>query len=131
MPALPWTKGVHRPADGDELHVLTSRLPLRRYADVPRFLYWTALVRGQLVSAPGCVGFALDAKLVTKTFWTLSAWSDKAAMDEFAHSGTHARMLADMAGRLGAPTFTETGATTADIPLRWAQARERIAAATA
>ncbi|WP_433684871.1 hypothetical protein [Nocardia sp. CA-119907] len=128
MPALPWTAGVHKPADGDQLHVLTSRLPLTNYIDVPRFLYWTMRIRTQLVSAPGCVGFALDAKLISKTFWTLSAWSDKAAMDQFAHSGTHAKMLADMAGRIGDPSFVESSASTADIPLSWADARVRISA---
>ncbi|WP_433194642.1 hypothetical protein ACQP1G_38745 [Nocardia sp. CA-107356] len=126
MPALPWTPGTHQPADGDELHVLTSRLPLRNYADVPRFLYWTLRIRSQLQSAPGCVGFALDAKLITKTFWTLSAWSDKAAMDHFAHSGTHANMLADMKGRIGDPNFVESAAAAGDIPLSWADARARI-----
>ncbi|WP_433734150.1 hypothetical protein ACQP0C_18620 [Nocardia sp. CA-129566] len=128
MPALPWTAGVHKPADSDQLHVLTSRLPLTNYIDVPRFLYWTMRIRTQLVSAPGCVGFALDAKLISKTFWTLSAWSDKAAMDQFAHSGTHAKMLADMAGRIGDPNFVESSASTGDIPLSWADARVRISA---
>ncbi|GAB2534782.1 hypothetical protein [Nocardia heshunensis] len=126
MPALPWTKGPHQPADGAALHVLTSRLPLTNYRDVPRFLYWTMRIRAQLKSAPGCVGFALDAKLIHKTFWTLSAWSDKAAMDEFAHTGTHAKMLADMAGRIGNPNFVETTGSTADIPLPWPAARARI-----
>ncbi|MEU0504782.1 hypothetical protein [Nocardia sp. NPDC005998] len=128
MPALPWTAGVHKPAEGDQLHVLTSRLPLTNYIDVPRFLYWTMRIRTQLVSAPGCVGFALDAKLISKTFWTLSAWSDKQAMDHFAHSGTHAKMLADMAGRIGDPNFVESSASTGDIPLSWADARVRISA---
>ncbi|MFE2995456.1 hypothetical protein ACFXG4_10655 [Nocardia sp. NPDC059246] len=126
MPALPWTKGTHKPAAGDQLHVLTSRLPLRSYADVPRFLYWTMRIRSQLQSAPGCIGFALDAKLITKTFWTLSAWSDKEAMDSFAHSGTHAKMLADMKGRIGNPSFVDSTATTQDIPLSWPDARARI-----
>lgn len=128
MPALPWTAGVHKPADGDQLHVLTSRLPLTNYIDVPRFLYWTMRIRTQLVSAPGCVGFALDAKLISKTFWTLSAWSDKEAMDQFARSGTHAKMLADMAGRIGDPSFVESSTSTGDIPLSWADARVRISA---
>jgi len=31
MPALPWTNGPHQPAPGEELHVLTSTLPLTHY----------------------------------------------------------------------------------------------------
>ncbi|WP_147471593.1 DUF3291 domain-containing protein [Nocardia stercoris] len=126
MPVLPWTAGSHRPAAADQLHVLTSRLPLTRFTDVPRFLYWTLRIRRQLATAPGCVGYTLDAKLLRKTFWTLSAWSDKQAMDTFAGSGTHAAMLADMRGRLGEANFVETRATPDQLPLSWAEARTRI-----
>ena len=127
MPALPWTSGPYKPSADDELHVLTSRLPLRRYADVPKFLYWTLRIRTQLRSAPGCVGFTLDAKLLKKTFWTLSAWSDKAAMDRFVRDGAHAAMLVSMKGRVGHSRFVETAAGAGDVPLSWADARDRIA----
>lgn len=127
MPALPWTKGTYQPDEGTEVHVLTSRLPLRRYTDVPRFLMWTMRIRKQLRSAPGCAGYALDAKLLKKTFWTLSAWSDKAAMDRFVGEGAHAAMLVAMRGRVGDPKFVETGAGAGELPLGWGAARERIA----
>ncbi|GAB2539805.1 hypothetical protein GCM10027167_50770 [Nocardia heshunensis] len=126
MPALPWSAGVHRPAADAQLHVLTTNLPLNRYRDIPRFLRWTVKIRTQLKSAPGCVGFTMDAKPFTKTFWTLSAWSDKEAMEVFVHTGTHAEMLKDMAGRLGNPHFADSTATSADIPLSWPEARIRI-----
>lgn len=127
MPALPWTKGPFHPAEDAELHVLTSRLPLRRYSDVPRFLMWTMRIRKQLRTAPGCAGYTLDAKLLSKTFWTLSAWSDKAAMDQFVRKGSHAAMLVAMQGRVGNPKFIETPAEVGDLPLAWSAARERIA----
>ncbi|MEV0355615.1 antibiotic biosynthesis monooxygenase [Nocardia sp. NPDC050697] len=127
MPALPWAHGIHRPADGETLHVLTSRLPLNHYGDIPRFLRWTLRIRKQLRQAPGCVGYTLDARLPRKTFWTLSAWSDEAAMEAFVRSGTHALMLADMAGRVGTPGFVASTASPEQIPLSWADARERLA----
>ncbi|MFI9504898.1 hypothetical protein [Nocardia sp. NPDC052566] len=126
MPALPWSAGVYEPADGIQLHVLTTCLPLTRYRDIPRFLRWTAKIRTQLKSTPGCAGYTLDAKPFTKTFWTLSAWSDKEAMEAFVHSGVHAKMLQDMAGRLGNPYFADSTATSAELPLSWADARARI-----
>jgi hypothetical protein len=128
MPALPWVKGQHT-GDG-ELHVFTSRLPLKRYRDVPRFLMWTLRIRKQLAAQPGCAGYALDAKLLTKTFWTLSAWSDADAMNEFVRSGFHATMLADMAGRLGTPVFVSSATQQSDLPLDWASARTRVQNAT-
>jgi hypothetical protein len=52
MPELPWSTGQYR-AD-TELHVLTSRLPLTSYRDIPRFLRWTVKIRKQLRKDPGC-----------------------------------------------------------------------------
>ncbi|MFD0360825.1 antibiotic biosynthesis monooxygenase [Nocardia sp. GCM10030253] len=127
MPTLPWTSGVHEPTDGEQLQVLTSRLPLNRYSDVVRFLRWTLRIRSQLRDAPGCVGYTLDARLFSKTFWTLSAWSDQEAMNNFVRSGAHAEMLSDMAGRVGNPSFVDSTATRAQIPLSWREARTRLA----
>jgi quinol monooxygenase YgiN len=127
MPALPWTTGPFQPDDNKALHVLASMLPLRRYGDIVRFLRWTGKIRKQLVSADGCAGYSLDARLLRKTFYTLSAWSDAEAMNRFVRSGQHAAMLADMAGRLGQATFVESSAKSSALPLDWASAKQRIA----
>jgi hypothetical protein len=127
MPALPWTTGPYQPADDTTLHVLTSMLPLRRYGDIVRFLRWTRKIRNQLVSADGCAGYSLDARLLRKTFCTLSAWSDAEAMNQFVRSGQHAAMLADMAGRLGEATFVESSTKSTALPLDWAAAKRRLA----
>lgn len=124
MPKMPWTDGPYR-QDG-ELHVLTSSLPLKRYRDVPRFLRWSLRIRKQLVADPGCAGFALDARMLGKTFLTLSAWQDQDAMMRFVHSGQHARMLADMKGRLRTSTFVESATTRASLPLNWDDAEVRL-----
>jgi hypothetical protein len=125
MPTLPWTSGPY--VDEGPLHVLTSTLPLNRYLDVPRFLRWTLRIRKQLRDTQGLAGYSLDAKLRHKTFWTLSAWQDREAMEAFVRSGAHAAMLADMAGRLGQSRFVESTAIRADLPLDWAAARRRVA----
>ncbi|MFE3187744.1 hypothetical protein ACFXHA_01970 [Nocardia sp. NPDC059240] len=126
MPALPWSAGLYQPPDGTQLHVLTTNLPLTRYRDILRFLRWTIKIRTQLKSTPGCAGYTMDAQPFSKTFWTLSAWSDKEAMEVFVHTGTHAAMLKDMAGRLGNPHFADSTATPADLPLSWSEAHARI-----
>ena len=124
MPKMPWASCRYR-QDGD-LHVLTSRLPLKRYRDLPRFLMWTLRIQKQLNRDPHCAGYTLDAHLLDKTFLTLSAWKDQHSMMRFVHRGPHARMLADMKGRLGEPTFVESTTTQADLPLDWAEAVERL-----
>ncbi len=125
MPAMPWTSGPYH--EDRPLHVLTSSLPLNHYRDVPRFLRWALKIRTQLRADPGCAGFTLDAHLLSKTFWTLSAWQDRGAMERFVHTGAHAAMLADMAGRVGPSRFVDSTAARSDLPLDWDAARERIA----
>jgi hypothetical protein len=127
MPTLPWTVCQYQSHDHESLHVLTSTLPLQSYRDVPRFLRWTLKIRKQLKRSEGAVGYTLDARLLRRTFYTLSAWSSAETMNTFVHSGDHAAMLADMAGRLGQPEFVESNATSADLPLDWDAARRRLA----
>jgi quinol monooxygenase YgiN len=131
MPALPWTDCRFRPEGEEAVHVLASTLALERYSDVPRFLRWTQRIRKQLATVEGCAGYSLDARLLRKTFYTLSAWSSRDAMNRFVHSGEHARMLEAMAGRLGEATFVESTASAAELPLDWRAAKQRLAAARA
>ena len=126
MPTLPWTTGPFNPTGVQELHVLTSTLPLNRYSDVPRFLRWAMQIRKQLANTDGCAGYSLDARVLRKTFYTLSAWQDRDAMKRFVHSGRHAAMLADMAGRLGQSTFVEFSTHAHGLPLDWGAAKQRL-----
>jgi hypothetical protein len=41
-------------------------------------------IRRQLAHAKGLVGFALDAELGKKTFWTFSVWETQEDLDAFA-----------------------------------------------
>lgn len=126
MPALPWTTGPFNPTGDRGLHVLTSTLPLARYRDVPRFLHWAVRIRKQLATSDGCAGYSLDAHLLRKTFYTLSAWQDRDAMNRFVKSGRHAAMLADMGGRLGQSTFVESSTQAHELPLDWGAAKQRL-----
>jgi hypothetical protein len=65
----------------------------------------------------GCAGYTLDARLLQKTFFTLSAWQDSKAGNRFVRSGQHAAMLADMAGRLGQSTSVESSIPGTELPL--------------
>jgi hypothetical protein len=47
-------------------------------------------------------------------------------MNRFVHSGQHAAMLADMAGRLGHSTFVESSTRPDGLPLDWAAAKQRL-----
>ena len=125
MPALPWLKASA--ADSDtELTVMASRLPLQAYRHIPGFLRWTMRIRGQLAEALGLVGYSLDARLVRKTFWTLSAWTSREALEAFVRRDPHQAGTTAIRPQMGEPTFVFWTATPKDLPLRWDEARARI-----
>jgi hypothetical protein len=51
---------------------MASRLPLTRYRPVPGFPRDALAIRRQLAASPGLIGYALDADLARRTFWTFS-----------------------------------------------------------
>jgi hypothetical protein len=71
MPAVSWTKIVD-PEPDREYVVMASQLLLARYRSIPSFLAATVSIRTQLSHADGLIGYALDAHLLRKTFWTVS-----------------------------------------------------------
>ena len=125
MPALPWVQ-VSEP-DRERTYVaMASRLPLRRYADLPSFMRATWRVRRQLATAEGLIGYSLDAKPLAKTFWTLSAWRDQESLDGFARAQPHLDLMAAIRPRMKPTTFVTWTSTGSEIPLRWETARQRV-----
>jgi heme-degrading monooxygenase HmoA len=128
MPALPWTK-LASPDPDREYVVMASRLPLVRYRDIPAFLSATMAIRAQLAGASGLIGYSLDAHLVRKTFFTLSAWDSQEALDAFSRADPHRSRVSAIRRRMRPTTFTFWTAPGADVPISWTEARRRIAEA--
>ena len=125
MPALPWVQ-VGKPEGEATYLVMASRLPLQRYRRIPAFLRATARIRKQLATADGLVGYSLDAKLLSKTFWTLSAWRDQEALDRFARSDPHRSLIAAIRPDMAPTTFVTWTTTGSGIPVKWGAAREHV-----
>lgn len=126
MPALPWTS--RSPVEpGREYLVMASRLPLERYRDLPAFLRGTVAIRRQLTRADGLIGYTLNAQLLVKTFWTLSVWRDEQALHAFAHSAPHDDIVRRTRPHMGSTTFVTWTEPSADVPVPWERARQRVA----
>ncbi len=125
MPPLPWTKTSEVDADTETV-IMASRLPLRSYYKVPGFLRRTLTIRRQLAHAPGLVGYSLDAQLFRKTFWTLSAWTSREALEAFARADPHRSATASIRPHMDPTTFTFWTARAADLPIPWPEVRRRI-----
>lgn len=124
MPELPWKAGTSAPGTGTTV-VMASRLELTSLRDVPGFLSAALKIRKQMLAAPGCLGVSLIAQPTAKTFWTLSAWTDRAALDATIpvepHRSTMKRFRPKMAGARF--VFWEAAAST---PPTWTDARRRL-----
>jgi hypothetical protein len=126
MPALPWTT-FSAPEPSREYVIMASRLPLARYRDVPGFLSAAMAIRAQLARTDGLIGYALNAQLGRKTFWTVSAWASQDDLDAFSRADPHCSRVSVIRPRMLPTTFTFWTAPGSDLPLSWTRIRRRIA----
>ncbi len=136
MPTLPWTTG-EAPAEGADAVVLGSRLELRAYRDVPRFLVAAMKVRRQVQASPGALGVSLIAQPTRKTFWTLSAWADQGSLDAFVGASPHTEIMKRFRDRLAHAGFTSWPEGQSVLPKAhsnakalWSEAKQRLATTT-
>jgi len=125
VPPLPWTSRVTLQPD-TECTVMGSRLPLRSHRSIPRFLLWTLRIRRQLADTTGLVGYALDADLVAKTFWTVSAWTGRPELSGFDRGDPHAAAKRAIGPVMLPTTFVFWSCTAVDLPVSWDEVRRRI-----
>jgi len=79
----PWIKFA-TPDTSKEYFALLSYLPLNKYRAVSRHFSSSHFrFKKQLHTTPGIIGYSLRAKLFSRNFWTLSAWTDEKAADGF------------------------------------------------
>jgi hypothetical protein len=83
MPALPWSALGSLPPTY-ACFVTASQQALRRYRDVPAYLWRLRTLRRRLRDVDGLLGFAVAARLRDRTFWTVFAWVDPDAAAIFA-----------------------------------------------
>jgi hypothetical protein len=118
MPALPWTQRLEVDP-GRTYLAMASRLPLKAHRSIPGFLRDALAIRRQLARADGMVGFALDAEVARKTFWTFSVWEDQASLDAFAASDPHLAITRRLAPLMGPTRFEFFPIPGSDLPLTW------------
>jgi hypothetical protein len=125
MPASPW-KSFKPPQAQHEYLVQLSYLPLLRYRSLPRFARWLFAVQSQLAQTDDIVGYSLLAHPLKRDFWTLSAWSDKAALNKFFRSAPHADAMKALRAHMGQTRFIEWTVHGSALPPDWVGALNRF-----
>lgn len=126
MPTLPWTSPKSpRQADGP-VTVMASRLELRRLADAPAFLVAAIRIRRQMLGSPGALGLSLVARPLRRTFWTLSAWQDQAALGAATAGQPHRRLMNHFRPLMAGSSFVTWTAPATALPITWDEALRRL-----
>jgi hypothetical protein len=110
-----------------EYVVLLSSLPLRSFASLPGFLRDTMRIRAQLAETPGLVGYALNAELTKKRFWTMSAWRTEDDLGAFARAEPHHDIMRRLSPSMDGTRFETLHLPGARLPLAWPEVAEELA----
>jgi heme-degrading monooxygenase HmoA len=108
-----------------------SKLPLRGYRFIPRFLAHSMKIRRQLADADGLVGYGLNAKLTRKEFWTVSVWRTRDDLERFARADPHATITNTKRERMAPTRFVFWNCLGRDLPVTWETVAEHLDAPSA
>jgi quinol monooxygenase YgiN len=125
VPDIPWTAR----SDMDTGHtylVMASHLPLARIVSTLRFFRAVGAIRKQLRSAEGLVGYSLRAKPLARDYWTLSVWTDRAALERFMRTAPHVGIMGSLKPFMGPTQFVQWEITAGDGRPSWSEALQRL-----
>jgi hypothetical protein len=101
---LPWTRGRAAAPDGEST-IMASRFQLKSRLTSPAFLLAALGIRRQALGSSGLIGTSLRAHPLRGEFWTLSAWTDEAALREFVGHDPHHTTMARFRPRMKEGVF--------------------------
>jgi heme-degrading monooxygenase HmoA len=126
MPPLPWTTTPAADAVPERVLVMASLLQLDSLRRVPGFLRAAMAIRQQVLGTEGAVGVALNTALPRRTFFTLSAWRDRDALDAFVRSEPHASSMRRYRPAMADARFVFWNTSADKLPPSWAEAQQRL-----
>lgn len=128
MPTTPWTTIAPTAADASaasDVHVVATEFHLPRLRDTFGFLRATREITAQMQATGGLVGYALQARILARTYRTVSIWRSPADARAFGRSGAHARIASTAAAGTHPSAIARWDAPASDPPPAW----ERVEAA--
>jgi Domain of unknown function (DUF3291) len=126
MPPLPWKAASTFDSPSAEVVVIASVLQLDAFRRVPGFLRAAMAIRRQVLAAEGAVGVALDTALPRRTFFTLSAWRDRDALEAFIGTDPHAGSMRRYRPAMVDARFVFWNTTADRLPPAWSEAKDRL-----
>jgi hypothetical protein len=125
MPAVPW-KSFAAPESDREYTAMLTYLPLNKWRAIPKFMRYTSQIRRQLADSEGLIGYALDANVLKRDFWTLSVWEDEESLKRFVQRNPHSRVMTDLLRDMGQTEFLPFKVDGSSIPPDWEGTKRRM-----
>lgn len=129
MQTLPWTAPSDSPASDStrDAVVMASRFRLQGLRDVPGFFMAALRIRKQMLASPGVLGVSLIARPLQKTFFTLSAWESREALNGAVVCEPHAQSMRRFRACMAESLFTFWEAPVTDVTHPgWPDAHQRL-----
>ena len=119
-----------RAADGTEAYVMASKFELTSGWRTPAFLALAIRAWRQARRSSGALGVTLRAQPLRLSYWTLSAWTGRDALDAFARAEPHRTIMRRVRpwARTATFRFWTADATQLAPDRLWAEAERRISA---
>lgn len=125
MPDIPWSTPTQAAPDA-EVYVMASRFETETLTGALRFFLKAPGIIAQIRKAPGAHGVALRARVLRRTFLTLSAWEDRDALYRFARSEPHRTSSREAGAYMRESAFTYWTVPAHQLPLTWDEAERRL-----
>jgi hypothetical protein len=74
----------------------------------------------------GALGVSLVARELRRTFWTLSAWRDEAALSAAFEAEPHRHLIEHFKPRMAGSSFVTWTAPATALPISWEEALRRL-----
>jgi hypothetical protein len=110
---------------------MASLLQLDHFRRIPGFLRAAMAIRQQVLDSDGAVGVALDTDVPRRTFFTLSAWKDRDALNAFVRAEPHVTTMRRYHPAMSDARFVFWTAEADGLPPPWSDVRRRLSEAQA
>ena len=105
---------------------MATRLDLTSIWSEFGFFRASLAIRKQVMASPGAVGITLIAHPVRKRFLTLTAWTDREALNRFVANPPHRDAMRRFRPKMNHPVFVAWAMPAGELPPSWADAQEHL-----
>ena len=105
---------------------MATQLDLASLITVPGIFRASMAIRKQARTSPGAIGISLVAHPMKKRFLTLTAWSDREALNGFVAAPPHRDAMRRYRPKMNHPVFVTWSMPASLLPPTWSEARESL-----